>query len=191
MNKQPPAIVRVRVRGGIVRIPGQQASRQTITIVTANFKDARNKRGNRNTRSPTEIICFLNFSAWAMVENNVFRYFRIFQKNRSACADFDYGSCFKLIHICRQRIIFCLTKIVPVVVLVLDANLVLRKESLKLGCEGAKVELLNDGMHKAAQITIRPAVCYVGLNDGGYTCSNIYASGKSRLNSLMYSHTSV
>lgn len=93
MNKQPPAIVRVRVRGGIVRIPGQQASRQTITIVTANFKDARNKRWNRNTRSPTEIICFLNFSAWAMVENNVFRYFRIFQKNRSACADFDYGGC--------------------------------------------------------------------------------------------------
>ena len=80
LNKQPPAIVRVRVRGGIVRIPGQQASRQTITIVTANFKDARNKRGNRNTRSPTDIICFLNFSAWAMVENNVFRYFRIFQK---------------------------------------------------------------------------------------------------------------
>lgn len=56
LNKQPPAIVRVRVRRGIVRIPRKQARIKAIVVSTANLEDAENKNGERNTRSPNVIL---------------------------------------------------------------------------------------------------------------------------------------
>ena len=56
-NKQAPAIVRVRVRRRVVRIPSKETGRETIVISTANLKDTKGKKRGTSARIPTGIIC--------------------------------------------------------------------------------------------------------------------------------------
>lgn len=57
-NKQAPAIVRVRVRRRVVRIPSKETGRQAIVISTANLKDTKGKSGERAHASPWGLYAF-------------------------------------------------------------------------------------------------------------------------------------